>query len=293
MEGLDERTQELIRRRVLKRVRDIPSLPQFVTETLKKLDDPKSSASDVADRLGRDEGLVIRILRLANSAYYGLPRNIVSVTEAIALLGFRTVKSIVLAASVYKFMEGSFTGYALDRGALWRHSLSVGLVSRHIAKQVGVDVEEAYVAGMLHDLGKIVLNDFVRFGYSIIMRLVEEDGVPFMEAEHQALGFDHAQVGGMILEQWNMPESYIVTARFHHDPDDYEEKSGNIREILDVVHVANILCLMLGIGIGADGLQYRPSEDVIERLGLTDIEGLMSEIVDLIDSMSEEFNLGE
>jgi Predicted signal transduction protein len=96
-------------------VNDIPSLPQFVIETLKKLDDPKSSAADVANKLSRDEGLVIRVLRLANSAYYGLSRRISSVSEAISFLGFKTVKSIVLAASVYKFMDSSFTGYALDR----------------------------------------------------------------------------------------------------------------------------------------------------------------------------------
>lgn len=101
MQGLDDRTRDLIQRRVLKRVSDIPSLPQFVIDTLKKLDDPKSNAQDVADKLAKDEGLVLRILRLANSAYYGLPRRITSVSEAIALLGFKTVKSIVLAASVY------------------------------------------------------------------------------------------------------------------------------------------------------------------------------------------------
>ena len=100
MQGLDERTRDLIQRRVLKRVNDIPSLPQFVIETLKKLDDPKSSAADVANKLSRDEGLVIRVLRLANSAYYGLSRRISSVSEAISFLGFKTVKSIVLAASV-------------------------------------------------------------------------------------------------------------------------------------------------------------------------------------------------
>ena len=109
MQGLDERTRDLIQRRVLKRVNDIPSLPQFVIETLKKLDDPKSSAADVANKLSRDEGLVIRVLRLANSAYYGLSRRISSVSEAISFLGFKTVKSIVLAASVYKFMDSSFT----------------------------------------------------------------------------------------------------------------------------------------------------------------------------------------
>lgn len=292
MQGLDERTRDLIQRRVLKRVNDIPSLPQFVIDTLKKLDDPKSSAQDVADKLSRDEGLVLRILRLANSAYYGLPRRITGVSEAISLLGFKTVKSIVLAASVYKFMDGSFTGYALDRGELWKHSLSVAFASRYLAKKIkGLDDEEAYVAGMVHDIGKIVLNDYVRFGYGIIAKLVEDDQVPFMDAERQVLGFDHAQVGGLIMEQWNLPETYMLAARYHHSPWELPEESKAHQVFVDVIHVANILCLMLGVGLGADGLQYKIHQESLERLGIADVEVLMSDLVDLMAKVDEEMVL--
>ena len=292
MQGLDERTRDLIQRRVLKRVNDIPSLPQFVIDTLKKLDDPKSSAQDVADKLSRDEGLVLRILRLANSAYYGLPRRITGVSEAISLLGFKTVKSIVLAASVYKFMDGSFTGYALDRGELWKHSLSVAFASRYLAKKIkGLDDEEAYVAGMVHDIGKIVLNDYVRFGYGIIAKLVEDDQVPFMDAERQVLGFDHAQVGGLIMEQWNLPETYMLAARNHHSPWELPEESKPHQVFVDVIHVANILCLMLGVGLGADGLQYKIHPESLERLGIADVEVLMSDLVDLMAKVDEEMVL--
>ena len=292
MQGLDERTRDLIQRRVLKRVNDIPSLPQFVIDTLKKLDDPKSSAQDVADKLSRDEGLVLRILRLANSAYYGLPRRITGVSEAISLLGFKTVKSIVLAASVYKFMDGSFTGYALDRGELWKHSVSVAFASRFLAKKIkGLDDEEAYVAGMVHDIGKIVLNDYVRFGYGIIAKLVEDDQVPFMDAERQVLGFDHAQVGGLIMEQWNLPETYMLAARYHHSPWELPEESKAHQVFVDVIHVANILCLMLGVGLGADGLQYKIHPESLERLGIADVEVLMSDLVDLMAKVDEEMVL--
>lgn len=292
MQGLDERTRDLIQRRVLKRVNDIPSLPQFVIDTLKKLDDPKSSAQDVADKLSRDEGLVLRILRLANSAYYGLPRRITGVSEAISLVGFKTVKSIVLAASVYKFMDGSFTGYALDRGELWKHSLSVAFASRYLAKKIkGLDDEEAYVAGMVHDIGKIVLNDYVRFGYGIIAKLVEDDQVPFMDAERQVLGFDHAQVGGLIMEQWNLPETYMLAARYHHSPWELPEESKAHQVFVDVIHVANILCLMLGVGLGADGLQYKIHPESLERLGIADVEVLMSDLVDLMAKVDEEMVL--
>ncbi|HOO64471.1 MAG TPA: HDOD domain-containing protein [Synergistaceae bacterium] len=291
MQGIDDRTKDLIQKRVLKRVKEIPSLPQFVIDTLKVLDNPESSAGDVAQKLSRDEGLVVRILRLANSAYYGFSRRITSVTEAIALLGFRAVKSIVLSASVYKFMEGSFTGYALDRGQLWVHSLGVAYVSKHLSQKFGADPEEAYVAGILHDLGKIVLNDFVRFGYSIIVRLVEEGGVTFVDAERDVLGFDHAQVASMIIEQWNLPESYQYVARYHHEPDAFETKDRHLRKIVDVVHVANSICLMLGLGLGADGLQSNISPGALERLGITDFETLLSESVDLITQVEEEFHL--
>lgn len=290
MQGLDDRTRDLIQKRVLKRVKDIPSLPQFVLETLKQLDNPKSSATTVAERLSKDEGLVVRVLRLANSAYYGLSNRVTGVADAISFLGFKTVKSIVLAASVYRYMDTAFTGYSLDRGALWKHSQAVGATSRFLCEKLrAADPEEAYIGGMMHDLGKIVLNDYVRFGYSIILRLVEEDQMPFCDAERQVLGFDHAQVGGLVMEQWNLPEAYSYVTSYHHTPWDLPEEQKNFQPIVDIVHVANVMCLMLGVGIGADGMQYNISPDALDRLGITDqTEEIFGEFVDIISSMEEE-----
>jgi putative nucleotidyltransferase with HDIG domain len=290
MQGLDDRTRDLIQRRVLKRVKDIPSLPQFVVETLNKLDDPTSSAVDVGNKLSKDEGLVVRVLRLANSAYYGLSRRVTGVSEAISYLGFKTVKSIVLAASVYKFMDSTFSGYSLDRGQLWKHSQSVAASCRYLSEKLKIcDPEEAYVGGLMHDVGKIVLNDYVRFGYSIILRLVEEDNVPFCEAERQVLGFDHAQVGGLVMEQWNLPEAYVYITTYHHTPWELPENEKEFQNIVDLVHVGNAICIMLGVGIGADGMQYNISTDSLERLGLGDnVESVMAEFVDLLSAMEDD-----
>lgn len=292
MPVMDERTRELIQTRVLKRIKDIPSLPQFVIEALKKLDDPTTSASDVAASLAKDEGLVMRVLKLANSAFYGLPRKVSSVTEAVALLGFKAIRGILLAASVYPFVRGSFAGYALDRGELWRHSLGVAYISRYLAQEMGNgDPEESYIGGMLHDVGKIVLNEYVRFGYSLIVKLTEEEHVPFMEAERTILGFDHAEVGGLVIAQWNLPEAYACAARFHHEPEALPHSEAEHRSIVDRVHLANAICLMLGFGLGVDGLQYPVSPGVLERMGIGDLEPLMSEAVDILKALDEEINL--
>lgn len=293
MSSLDDRTRGLIRQRIVSRVKDIPSLPQMVLQTLKKLDDPKSSAADVADRLSRDEGLVLRVLKLANSAYYGMPRRVSSVTEAISYLGYRTVKSIVLAASVFQHMDRPLTGYALDRGDLWHHSLAVAASARHIAGKIPgrktVDPEEAYIAGMLHDIGKIVLNDYIRFGYGLIVKMVEDQQLPFMEAEREVLGFDHAEVGAQLIEQWQLPQAFVSVARYHHEPESLPDEADPAeRALLDVVHVANVMTLMLGAGLGADGLQYPLSEAALERLSLGEPELLMAELVDCITALDEE-----
>lgn len=291
----DESPKEIIKKRILKKVQNVPSLPQFVLLTLKKLDDERSSASDVASSLSKDQGLVVRVLRLANSAYYGIPRTITSVTEAVAILGFKTLRSIVLAASIYPFMAQSQKGYALDRGELWRHSLGVAYVSRFIGSKLsGVDMEEAYLAGLLHDIGKIVLNEYVRYGYSIISKIVEEKAIPFTEAEREVLGFDHAEIGAMIIDQWALPEVYAMAAHYHHMPEDLPEEKKNYRTMVDVVHIANAMCLMLGFGLGADGLQHNISEMALERLNLKDkVEMLLSEAVNILYQLDEEIRSEE
>ncbi len=278
--GLDERTKELVMKRVISRVKDIPSLPDAVLKALKMLNDPKSNAADVAEILSRDEGLTVRILKLANSAYYGLPRQVTNLSEAVAILGFKTVKSIVLAASVYTYVNKGFDGYALQRGDLWRHSLAVALVSKMVAeRKKSCDPEEAFIAGVLHDIGKIVLSEYVRFGFSLIMKMAEEEQVPFMEAERRVLGFDHAEIGGKIIEQWNLPPVYAAVARFHHEPDLAPQEHS---KVVDTVHVSNLCVLMLGVGIGSDGLLYPLSERALSNVGIESMELLMSDAVDLL-----------
>ncbi|MBR1673284.1 MAG: HDOD domain-containing protein [Fretibacterium sp.] len=291
MSGIDERSRELIKTRILSKLKDVKSFPQFVLETMRKLNDPTSSVSDVSKSLSRDEGLVLRVLKLANSAAYGMKRNISNISEAIALLGYKSVSNIVLAAQVYSAMDKGLSGYALDRGELWRHSLMVAYAARYIAKKTNnVSSEDAYVGGLLHDIGKIILNDYVRFGYGIIVKMVEEEHIPFIEAELNVLGFDHAMVGAILTEKWDLPEAYQIVVAYHHKPNELPEDKVEYQPMLDVVSVANSVCLMLGIGLGADGLQNYMFPEPMERLGITNIEELMGDLVDFAGKVSQEMS---
>lgn len=289
MSEIDERSRELIKTRIISKLKEIKSFPQFVVETLRKLNDPTSSASDVAASLSRDEGLVLRTLKLANSAAYGMSRNISDISEAIALLGYKNISNIVLAATVYSVMDKGLSGYALDRGELWRHSLTAAYAARYIAQATRrVPPEEAYVGGLLHDIGKVVLNDYVRFGYGIIVKLVEEEHIPFTEAEQRVLGFDHAMVGSLLVERWELPEACQYSTLLHHKPNELGQEHAEYQAVVDVVSVANSMCLMLGVGLGADGLQNYMFPEPLERLGIQNYETLMSELVDFAGQAAQE-----
>ena len=286
---LDEHSKNLIKTRVINKMKEIKSFPHFVVETLRKLNDPTSNVSDVAMSLSRDEGLVLRTLKLANSAAYGMSRNISDVSEAIALLGYKNISNIVLAATVYTVMDKGLNGYALDRGELWRHSLTTAYAARYIAQTTKkIPPEEAYVGGLLHDVGKVVLNDYVQFGYALIVKEVEEEHVPFAEAEMKIIGFDHSTVGSLLVERWNLPKGYYHSTLLHHRPNDLEPENGEFQPVVDVVSVANSICLMMGIGLGADGLQNYMYPDPLERLGINNYEALMSELIDFASEAAQE-----
>lgn len=286
MSEIDEKSRELIKTRIISKMKDIKSFPQFVIETMRKLNDPESNAADVAQSLSRDEGLVLRILKLANSAAYGMTRNISNISEAIALLGYKSVSNIILAATVYSAMDKGLSGYALDRGELWRHSLMVAYTARKLAMITEkASTEDAYVGGLLHDIGKVILNDYVRFGYGIIVKMVEEKHIPFTEAEMQVLGFDHAAIGEILVSKWDMPEAYRIAVAYHHKPYELPEDKKQHQPLLDIVTLSNTICLMLGIGLGADGLQAYMFPDAIERLEIRNFEGLLSEMVDFVGNV--------
>jgi putative nucleotidyltransferase with HDIG domain len=248
--------------RVLADLNNLPAMPTLVLDVLRLLDNPEIGGDRVAAAIGRDPVITARVLRLANSAAYMRVRRVATIRDAIMLLGFSTVRGQVLAAALYDVFKVGAVGYALTQEALWQHSVAVGTCARYLAAQGGRNSDAAFEAGLLHDIGKIVLGKSLRSGYAEVLKLVQE-GSDFCAAERQVLGCDHAEVGAEAGKRWNLPPDLLLSIEYHHKPLERPEAG-----LADIVHIADAMALMLGFGIGADNLMHQLHDAVFERVGL-------------------------
>jgi putative nucleotidyltransferase with HDIG domain len=245
-------------------ITSFPGVPGTAVKLLGLIDDPNMRVSQIEEILRHDPGLTANVLRLANSAYFGIPSKIGSIRQAVILLGLKRLIQMVIAACVSAIMDKPVPGYDLPPGELWRHSIAVSVAAEGLVRELNIKAaEEIFTAALLHDVGKLVLGEFVKDDFAKIETAVSQ-GVSFEKAEKMALGTNHAEVGAHILTQWLLPPEIVNAVQWHHEP----EAAEHVSTMLDIVHVANFLSLMIGIGIGRDGLQHQPSVEVSERLGL-------------------------
>jgi putative nucleotidyltransferase with HDIG domain len=246
-------------------VEKFPGMPGAAGKLLALVADPGVSVPQIESSLRQDPGLTANLLRLANSSYFGIPSKVGSVRQAVILLGLKRLVQMVIATCTSTIMGRTVPGYDLPAGELWRHSLAVSVAAEGLVRELKLDAaEEIFTAALLHDVGKMVLGQFVQDDYAKIA-LALHQGLPFETAESNVLGTNHAEIGAQVLSKWSLPERIVHAVRWHHEP----EKTERTDPMLDVVHVANMLCLMIGIGVGCEGLNYRPSPEVTKRLGLS------------------------
>jgi len=241
-------------------------MPSVVIKLRQYLSDPDISFDELAKVIEFDPGLTANLLQLANSAYFGWSGKIKTVREAITRLGTNRIFQMVLCMSVAPLVRKPVKGYDMDSDGLWRHSIATAICAEQLAVLLKIkDVEEAFTAGLLHDMGKILLGTFVEVDDEPIKNLVETEGMAFNEAEQKVLGIDHAEAAAELLRYWNLPDRVVAAARWHHEPTGAPEEH---RRIVDLVHVADSICIRKGYGTGSDGPRYRHDERADRRLGL-------------------------
>jgi putative nucleotidyltransferase with HDIG domain len=274
--------------KIMAKIDAFPSIPGSAIKLIELLENEDAPVKEIEDILRLDPGMTANVLKLTNSAYFGLPTKVGSVKRAVMLLGMNKIKQLVMASCVGAVMDGPIPGYDLPAGELWRHSIAVSVAAEGLSRELKMTgADDIFTAALVHDVGKLILGQFIQEDLAAIDAAAGSN-VSFEIAEKQVLGTDHAEIGARILSHWSLPDDLVHAVRWHHDPDAAEEQ----KRITDVVHVANVLCLMMGIGVGREGLQYEPSPAVTRRLGLKPfhLEHVASQTLQWAEELSDVFS---
>lgn len=284
--------------KVVKKIDKLPELFHIAVKVSKMLDDPDVNAQELASVILLDQALTTQILKLCNSAHYGFSRKITSIHDAVVKLGFKTLKSLIFMAIAHGVLAQELEGYSLAKGDLWKNSISCAVYSKHLAGMVKYkDPELAFTAGLLRDIGKLMIHEYVGINYGDIVDIVNSQSISFSEAEKNILSFNHSQIGSEMANKWNFPPALVDVIKYHHIPELAIEDNCEDPQLISIVHVADSISMILGLGIGNDGMMYNFSLKALECINIMkeslSIEELISEMVDLspvIESMLGSLN---
>jgi putative nucleotidyltransferase with HDIG domain len=271
--------------RILKSIKNIPAFPATAQKVAALMGDPDYSIAQVVNIIKYDASITANILRIANSAYFGV-RRISSLHDAVVFLGQENIIRAIQVSGISKYFR-KVSGYGVNGSDLWKHSVGVALMTQIISRKIsGREDTKLFTAGLLHDIGKVILGEFVDDSIRRINSLVSDQGYSFICAEEEVLGMNHAEVGGRMAQQWNFPQDIRDSIAYHHRPD-LMEKGENLH--CWIIYLADQVCLMMGIGGGADGLAYWGLKDVVEILKIRrkDVELGIIELLKDLESAKE------
>jgi len=267
---------------ILEMVDNMPPFPKVAQRVIELLRSPDVSLRDLAQVIQLDQAITANVLRLCNSAFFGRPREISSLSEALVVLGHDTLREIIVTSSSARFLKPKAAGYDLDEGELWLHAVSTALMAKQLVCYIpGVDAGMAYTTGLLHDIGKVLLSRFVADDLRQIILLVTNEKIPFATAEARVLGANHADLGAMILEKWQFAPEMVAAVRAHHD-----QEAFNLAPLTALVALSNTLTAFTGIGGGVDTMASQINGSAIQRFGLTQ-EKLDLCLANLVGQMDE------
>jgi len=261
----------------------MPSLPTTVSKILQICNDPKTSPSDLNQVISVDPVLMGRVMKLINSAYYSLPNQITSLVRAIIMLGINTVKNLALSTAVLGNFSNKSQFQALNIDGFWRHSLCVGVTAKLIAARRKKDskvLEEYFAAGLLHDIGKIPLNNKLPTEYVEAISMTDREHLPLFLLEERTMEVNHCEVGRLIIRNWNLGSTLEDVVFFHHFLDQYQ---GANREVLLTVVVANLFANTNGIGFSGDRYPQKVPEEAFKELGIS-----WDDLEDIEESVNKE-----
>ncbi len=278
---------------VLKRIRDIPSLPEVVNRILAIISQPNTPASEIAKLISYDPGLTSKVLRMVNSAAYGFQRQISSIQHGIMILGFNNVRGLVLSASIFKLFEGHAHPGGLNHQQFWEHSLGTAVAARLMAQALRVpDTEDIFSAAMLHDIGKVVLDVYFNQDYQTVLQAARQAASPlhgpsFFQIEESVLGVTHTTIGNFLATKWKLPVGISEVILHHHQPENAE----HCKPLVYLVALANELAVLQYEKLGIyDPAHFSP--ELLEFFELDDatLQGFLAQLKAEMDSAQDLLN---
>ncbi len=250
------------------RVHDLPTLPVVIGRINAEMARESLTSGSLGAIISEDASLASMVLRLANSAYYGLVKQVDSVERAITVLGMDAVRNMAMGVSAFSLFKKDPTG-VMDIDGLWRHTLGCAVAGGRLLRGVGLE-DKGFLSGLLHDLGKIIIANILSDETIMVLGVMADTGQRKSEVEREVFGFDHARVGGLLADKWHFPEVYSRAIRFHHDPSRLSEKKSDpeTRTVLAAVHVANKMAKLLGLGRSTDPATDQVDPGYWKKLGL-------------------------
>ncbi|RXZ36747.1 HDOD domain-containing protein [Oxalobacteraceae bacterium CAVE-383] len=250
-------------------IQDLPSLPAVVLELMRNLNDEDAGAHLLADKIAQDQALSAKVLRLANSSFYGMQSKVTTIQQAITILGFNSVRALVTAAAVIDRYAANKNS-SLDFKAFWRHSIGTALCAKALARKLAVNQDHAFITGLLHDIGRLVMVTHSAHDYEAALAYRASNDCYLYEAEQATLGFDHATVGRAIMQHWKFPALILDAVERHHCRAQME-----IDRLTAIVNLADCIAHGLDLSGSADDVAPPPSEPGWRKLNMSEAD-LMS-----------------
>lgn len=248
----------------IEQVKDLPPAPRVLPQLMPLLSQTNTDCSHVVELIKYDPALTTKVLKVCNNALYAASVPISDLDEAVARLGYSQIFRIVASVTAGRALAGALKGHGIDEGELWKHSVTTAIACQLVARDIGDDENVAFTAGLLHDIGKIVLSRALEGLYIELIQAVEVNQQALLEAEKQLLGVHHAEVGGRLLERWNFPPNLVDAVNWHHQPNAAVADS----RLASLVYLGNMLAYFLGHGYGHQAFAMRGRTESLQILGI-------------------------
>ncbi|MBD3320083.1 MAG: HDOD domain-containing protein [Chitinivibrionales bacterium] len=277
---------------MLGHVDQLPTLPAVYKRLQQMLTDPKVSAREVGAVIEQDQALAAKLLKVVNSSYYSFPRQVTTISHSVVILGFNEIKHMALSVSLLKMFGNARAGTLFDQSGFWKHSLGVAVCAGAIGRKAGPakcpSHEEAFVAGLLHDIGKIIEDQFLHDDFVLVLREQKKQDVRLIEAEKRILKNTHQDFGAFLAHKWRLPAILESTIGFHHDPLRVQDSESEFA-MTSIIHCANIIARALAIGTGGDPYVPRLEHQCWEflDLGTDDLEPIVDESAGVFNDMAK------